>query len=75
MAEFSVIRTARRKHHCDTRAHGCSVVIQPGERYVYASLTPGGEWGTDKWWHAATCASCEIAYGRKHAAELGGAAP
>jgi hypothetical protein len=72
MAEFSVIRTARRQHRCETRSHACVGAIQPGDRYVYASLPPGGEMGYLGWSHMASCAPCEIAYGRKHADALGG---
>jgi hypothetical protein len=72
MAEFSVVRTARRTHRCETNSYACTRTIQPGEKYVYSSLAPGSDVGNTNWWHAACCAACEIAYGRKHASELGG---
>jgi len=72
MTEFSVIRTARARHRCTTRSSDCVGTIQPGDRYVYASFPPGGEMGLVGWGHMASCAPCEIAYGRKHATALGG---
>jgi hypothetical protein len=72
VAEFSVVRTARRPHHCETASYACTGTIKPGERYVYSSLAPNSDVGNTNWWHAACCAACEIAYGRKHASELGG---
>lgn len=70
MSGLTVIRTARKSRHCDTRSHACVDTIEPGQRYVYASLPPGGEFGWTKWAHAATCSACTIAYGYPEASEF-----
>lgn len=59
-----VERTARKRYRCDNQhcepyPHGReSLFIQPGDRYVLASLPPDTDVGNTTWWHARFHVDC-----------------
>lgn len=64
MDELTVIRTARKRHWCNSESFACTTSIQPGDRYAYSSLPPHSEIGNETWWHHKTCAACAATFGR-----------
>lgn len=67
---FPQIRTARKRHHCETNSYACVRTIEPGDRYIYSTLPPNSELGNETWWTARTCAACAVAYNRPLADQL-----
>lgn len=47
---FTRKRTARKRHRCSD----CRMLIEPGQRYLYHAIPPGGELGNPGWWHTIT---------------------
>ena len=56
MATFEIIRTARTPKECD-HYPACTRGIQPGDRYIRATATPGDECNDGQhWWTLNICA-------------------
>ncbi|WP_431781777.1 hypothetical protein [Streptomyces chumphonensis] len=72
--DLRTYRTARTPKRC--HAHLCRRPIERGDRYVRASLPPGGELGNTGWWSMNVCRECMGPEDRAAAglpAETGGA--
>lgn len=64
MAEIRTVRTARKTHHCEVEP-SCPRTIQPGDRYLIASVTPWDEWNqTDHWLRMKVCQPCAERWGQ-----------
>ncbi|MEU5945115.1 hypothetical protein ABZ793_06080 [Micromonospora sp. NPDC047465] len=64
MAEIRIARTARKTHRCGSETGKCHTTIQPGDRYLLASLPPDSEMGNTDWWHLKVCRGCAEVYGQ-----------
>ena len=71
--EYLSLRTARKRHRCETRHTGCAGLIEPGHRYVLAELPPNSEMGNERWWRMAICEPCGRVAPEGVAAQLFGA--
>ncbi|WP_431892699.1 hypothetical protein [Micromonospora haikouensis] len=65
MAEIRTIRTARKQHTCEAdTGTRCRTTIEPGDRYLLASLPPNSEMGNPDWWRMKICRGCAEQYGQ-----------
>lgn len=56
--EYLTVRTARKRHRCESMRAGCTNLIEPGDRYVLAELPPNSEMGNTGWWRLPVCSPC-----------------
>lgn len=64
MAEIRVVHTARKAHGCEVEP-ACPRTIQPGDRYLIASVPPWDEDNqTDRWLRMKVCQPCAERWGQ-----------
>lgn len=75
--ELHTYRTARTHKRCNSDSYRCRRTIQPGDRYLRASLPPMADPNSSKhWWSMNVCSECMTPADREKAglpAESGGA--